>query len=203
MFLYFDMGNVLLYFDHPLACRQMAAVAGVSEETVWSVVFDGGLQWKYEAGEVSTREFYDVFCQQTGSRPDYDALRHAAGAIFKINDSIVPVVSQLRSAGYRMGVLSNTCECHWEYVAQGRYGILTEMFDVHVLSYEVGALKPAAKIYRAAIELAGVPAEQVFFTDDIAGHVAGARELGIDAVQYTTTPALVQALGQRGVRFNY
>ena len=33
-FIYFDLGNVLLRFDHELACRQMAAVAGTTPELV-------------------------------------------------------------------------------------------------------------------------------------------------------------------------
>jgi glucose-1-phosphatase len=71
------------------------------------------------------------------------------------------------------------------------------------LSYEVGALKPEPKIYRAAAELAGVPPREIFFIDDIAGHVAAARQCGFDAVQYTTTPELVAALCQRGLKFNF
>jgi hypothetical protein len=39
--------------------------------------------------------------------------------------------------------------------------------------------------------------------DDVPGHVAAANEAGFDAVQYTTTPALVAELRNRGVTFNY
>ena len=42
-----------------------------------------------------------------------------------------------------------------------------------------------------------------FYVDDIAGHVAGARSVGFDAVQYTSTDALVAQLRERGVAFNY
>ncbi len=181
----------------------MAAVAGVGEEKVREIVFDRGLQWQYETGELTTRQFYDVFCNQTDSRPNYDALVYAAGAIFTANTSIFPVVAQLRAAGYRLGLLSNTCECHWDYVSQGRYGILPAMFDTIVLSCRVGAMKPDAKIFRAAAEQAGVPPTEIFFVDDIAGHVAGAKATGIDAVQYTTTARLVHDLRQRGIEFNY
>ena len=51
--------------------------------------------------------------------------------------------------------------------------------------------------------LAGVAPQDIFFTDDIPGHVEGARRAGFDAVQYTTTPQLVNDLHDRGVRFNY
>jgi putative hydrolase of the HAD superfamily len=63
-FLYFDLGNVLLWFDHHLAARQMAAVAGVAEERVWRLVFEGELEQRYEAGEIGDREFYEIFCRE-------------------------------------------------------------------------------------------------------------------------------------------
>jgi len=203
MFIYFDMGNVLLLFDHELGCRQMADVAGVSTDRVREIVFDSGLELRYEAGELSTREFYEAFCQQAAVTPDFNALMRAAGDIFTVNTSIEPVVASLRAAGYRLGLLSNTCEAHWDYISKHRYAITSEMFEVITLSYEVQAMKPDAKIFEAAAANAGVRPEEIFFTDDVAGHIAGARRAGFDAEQYTTTPELVKQLRRRGLKFNY
>jgi FMN phosphatase YigB (HAD superfamily) len=202
-FIYFDLGNVLLFFDHALGCRQMAAVAGLAEARVREAIFDSGLQWKYECGQVTSRQFYDEFCQRTGARPDYDALAHAAGAIFTINSSITPVVAQLFAAGHRLGLLSNTCEMHWDYFASGRYSLVPEIFETVILSFRVGTMKPDAKIYAAAAEAARVRPEDIFFTDDTPGHVAAAQAFGFDAVHFTDTPTLVRELRKRGVRFNY
>ncbi len=146
-FLYFDLGNVLLLFDHQKACRQMAAVAGITAEKVWQVVFESDLELRYEAGELDDRGFYEVFCQQTDSRPDFEALLLAGSDIFTPNTSIFPVVGALDAAGYRLGVLSNTCPAHWAYCRAGRYGLLDRGFDVYALSYELGACKPSPKIF--------------------------------------------------------
>ncbi|MBI2823585.1 MAG: HAD family phosphatase [Planctomycetia bacterium] len=202
-FIYFDLGNVLLFFDHALACRQMAAVAGLTETQVRDVVFDRGLQLRYETGEISTRQFYDTFCERTHSRPDYDALVHAAGAIFSMNASILPVVAHLRGAGHRLGLLSNTCEAHWAEASGGRFTLIPDLFEAVTLSFRVGAVKPDARIFQAAAEQARVPPREIFFVDDTPGHVAAAHDFGFDAVPYTTTPALVRELVSRGVRFNY
>jgi FMN phosphatase YigB (HAD superfamily) len=202
-FLYFDLGNVLLNFDHRQACRQMGQVAGVEADTVWDVVFAGDLELRYEAGEVNDREFYEIFCRQTGSQPDFDALLLAGSEIFTANTSMIPVVAALDAARYRLGILSNTCPGHWNYCSDGRYGLIRQAFSVYALSYELGACKPAAKIFAGAARLAGVPSDEIFFVDDVAGHVAGARAAGYDAVQYTTTPALVADLRARGLEFNY
>ena len=202
-FLYFDLGNVLLYFDHMQACRQIGALAQIDPQQVWDLVFDSGMEMRFEAGEVSTEEFYDFFCRQTNTQPDFRALNHAASSIFRVNNGMKAVLAQLMAARHRLGLLSNTNEIHWRHVADGRYSLLPEAFEVLVLSYEVKAVKPDTKIFQTAAEMAGVPPEDIFYVDDIPGHVAGARAAGFDAVQYTTTPALVNELRARGVEFNY
>lgn len=202
-FIYFDLGNVLLFFDHRLAARQMGEVAGVPADRVWDVVFGSDLELRFEAGEFDDREFYEIFCRETDSRGDYDAFLLAGSAIFTPNVSIFPVVAALDAAGYRLGILSNTCPGHWRYCSDGRYGLIKQAFPVTALSYELGACKPSPKIFAGAANLAGVRPEEIFFVDDIPGHIAGAKAAGFDAVQYTTTPALVAELRKRGVEFNY
>jgi len=202
-FLYFDLGNVLLKFDHKLACRQMGEVAGVPAEKVWDVVFASDLEARYESGQIDDRQFYDAFCQATDTRPDFAKLRFAGSAIFTPNVSIFPLVAALDAAAYRMGVLSDTCPGHWDYCTGGRYGLIDMAFDVYALSFRLGACKPAEKIFAGAAQLAGVAPQEIFYVDDIARHVAGARAYGFDAVQYTTTPQLVADLRARGIQFNY
>lgn len=199
-FIYFDLGNVLLNFSHPRMCRQMAEVAGLSEEAVFQALFGSELELDYERGRVTTPEFYEQFCAATGTRPDFDRLTHAACDIFTAHVGTKRVLSQLLAAGYRLGLLSNTNEMHYNYFARGRFALIPTAFEQLVLSFEVGAIKPEPQIFQAAIEKAGVLPEEIFFTDDIAGHVEGARAAGIDAVQFTTPAALLDALLERGVR---
>jgi FMN phosphatase YigB (HAD superfamily) len=201
-FLYFDLGNVLLCFDVGVMCQQVAAVAGVDPAEVFQAILCTPLQREYELGRVSTREFFEEFCRQTGARPDFEPLLRATSDIFELNMGLIPVVANLRQAGYRLGVLSNTCESHWEHCVR-RYAILREFFDAHALSYRIGAAKPDSAIFEAAARLAGVGPQDIFFTDDTPGHVEAARAAGFDAVQYTATAELVGELRRRGVELNY
>jgi glucose-1-phosphatase len=200
-FFYFDLGNVLLKFDHALACRQLAGVAGISPDAVRRVIFEDGVQWRYERGEITCREFYEHFCDQTKSRPDYDAVQHAASAIFEVNPPVMPIVAGLAAAGRRLGVLSNTCPAHWNYCLPKYTGL--RLFEVFALSYEIGAMKPDEKTYQAAAELAGAAPQEIFFTDDRPENVASARRAGFDAVPFTTAFRLAADLRARGVGLNY
>lgn len=202
-FIYFDLGNVLLNFDHRLAAQQMADVAGVDIEQVWQLVFDGALLRQIETGEIDDQQFYQLFCEATGTCPDYDKLQYAGSAIFTLNASIVPLVAHLKQAGYRLGILSNTSNSHWQYATNGRYGLLPSAFEIAILSYEVRSMKPDAEIYRLAAERAGCQPSEIFFTDDRQDNIAGALAAGFDAVLYTDTPTLARELHARGVQTNF
>ena len=202
--IYFDLGNVLCLFSRPQEIRQVSEVSGVPEEKVREVLIGKqGILWPYERGELNDQQFYEEFCRLTGSRPDMAALLKADSNIFKLNTELLPVVANLEDSQIPLGVLSNISPSHWRTVTDGRYGILPGAFKHIVLSYEVGVQKPDEKIYRRATEVAGVPAGQIFFIDDIDKNVAAARQFGWDAVQYTSSDALEQELRQRGVRCNF
>lgn len=203
-FLYFDLGKVLVVFDVGRMYRQIGEAAAIDPARVREVLFEGGLQREYELGEISDQEFYEAFLKATatGTRPDPHAFVLAASDIFELNVAILPLVAHLERAGHRLGILSNTCRSHWEHCV-GRFRILAESFPVCALSYRIHAAKPDRAMFQAAAELAGVRPEEIFFTDDIAGHVAGARAAGFDAVEYTSTPELAAELRNRGLEFDY
>jgi putative hydrolase of the HAD superfamily len=182
--------------------RQMAEVSGIRPEQVEAVVFASGLQRDYETGKISSRDFYEQYCRESGARPPFDGLLRAASEIFTLNHSMVGVAAWLQQSGWPLGILSNTCECHWDYCMK-QYPALSQIFSTRITSYQVGFAKPDAKIFEAAAERAGHPPEELFFVDDISGHVAGAKAAGIDAVQYTTTRKFVEDLRKRGLKFNY
>jgi len=98
---------------------------------------------------------------------------------------------------YELVLLSNTNEMHFEML-QREYPILRH-FDKRVLSHEVGAMKPSPVIYQRAIELAGCRPDECFFTDDIEAYVEGARQVGIDAVQFVSSAQLQEELAKRNV----
>ncbi|MDX1964914.1 MAG: HAD family phosphatase [Pirellulales bacterium] len=201
-FIYFDMGNVLLYFDHVRAARQMAELSGISQQSVWDLVFAGDLMQKYETGELDTAGFYAEYCRQTGSQPDLALLEHAASDIFTQNTSLLRVISQLQYARYPLGVLSNTCPSHWEFATRHYAAILPQAFQVTVLSYKVGRIKPDPQIFTTAAKMAGFSPAEIFYCDDMPGHVQSARGVGFYAVQYVDTPTLVRDLQSAGVQFN-
>jgi FMN phosphatase YigB (HAD superfamily) len=197
-FVYFDLGNVIATFDRERAFRGMAAVCGADLAAVRGAVL-GGLQADLEAGRIDWAGFHEGFSRLTGTRSDAAALAAAAADMFELNVEILPVVAKLQRAGVPIGILSNTCDVHWSHILGRGWGILPGGFRPIVLSHEARAAKPEAAIFSLAAARAGVPAEAIFFCDDLPEHVAAARAAGWDAERYTTAAALIDQFARRGL----
>ena len=65
--------------------------------------------------------------------------------------------------------------------------------ELHTSSF-YGARKPDPTVFANMLTHYGVPAEQVFFADDLQVNVDGARSLGIDAHLFTDSASLSAAI---------
>ena len=200
-FIYFDLGNVIVHFSHARSRDQMAQLAGIEPEIVERVVFQDGLQNRYESGEINSEQFAAEFNRLTSARTCTDQLVAAASDIFWLNRPLLPVLAALRWASFPIGILSNTCPAHWQDVLT-KSVVLPDYFCQTVLSYEKKCMKPGAQIYRQAIAATGLAPEQIFFTDDRPENVRAAADCGIDAYQFESVPDLIGQLVARGIPLN-
>ncbi|HSX31273.1 MAG TPA: HAD-IA family hydrolase [Candidatus Saccharimonadales bacterium] len=69
-----------------------------------------------------------------------------------------------------------------------------DLFDVTLLSHDVGLVKPQAAMYHLAAAQIGVPLERCVLVDDQARLVAGARAVGMRAVLYENVPQCRETL---------
>jgi putative hydrolase of the HAD superfamily len=193
----FDLGNVLLRFSHERMVAQVAAECGRPPAWVKAWLIDGGRQWRFERGEVSEAEFAAELSRDSGQTVSVAAFRRALADIFVPNPPMEEYVRDLGGRGHRLVLLSNTCASHIAWIRE-RYTVL-EPFDELVLSHEVGAMKPDAPIFRAALNAIGCPPGECFYTDDIPAYVTAGGEHGLDAELFTTPDAFVEQLRQRGI----
>lgn len=92
----------------------------------------------------------------------------------------VPFLESLRAAGMRTAFVSNCAENTRPML--DRLG-LSGLVDELVLSCEVGAMKPAPRIYRVALDRLGVAPERAVLVDDMASYCEGAVALGLGAMR--------------------
>jgi 2-haloacid dehalogenase len=193
----FDLGGVLIDWD-PL--RALAITLGEEEARrllaaedfdfhAWNVRQDGG------------RSFADAEAEVARTHPHWaDHVRayfpHYAHSLVGEHAETVAVLREVVASGTPAYALTNWSAETFHHVR--RFGFLEEFTDV-VVSGELGLTKPDPEIYYELLRRTGTRPEETFFTDDSARNVAGARAVGLDAVQYTDTAALRRALVERGV----
>lgn len=194
----FDMGNVLVHFSHERMCDQIAALCQRTGPELMRQLLDSGWHLDFERGLVTPDEFHQWFETAYHVKIDRSRLAHASSDIFTLNESIVPVLDELKSRGHRLVLLSNTSIFHYEFIRE-RFDVLNR-FDDFVLSYEVKAVKPDPVIFEAALKKIQCDASDCFYTDDIAKYVECGRRHGLDAEVFTTTENLKTQLGFRGIQ---
>lgn len=193
----FDLGGVIVPLDFPAGYRAIAACCNVAAEDVPKRIGDTGLVPKLECGQVEAPEFIERISAALGLSVSETEFRQLWSSIFPPHTLIPESLLAGLKQNYRLLLLSNTNSLHFEMIREN-YPLLGH-FDHYVLSYQVGAMKPAPRIYEAALEHARCRPEECFFTDDIPAYVEGARRAGIDAVQFQGFENLSGELTRRSI----
>jgi epoxide hydrolase-like predicted phosphatase len=103
-------------------------------------------------------------------------------------DSMTSMVTRAHAAGIRTGLLSNS----WgnEYDRSDWH----EMFDVVVISGEVGMRKPEPAIFELAVRRLGIPADACVFIDDMEPNILAAERAGLAGILHRTFEETAGAL---------
>jgi putative hydrolase of the HAD superfamily len=113
----------------------------------------------------------------------------------EITMAAAEAIHEIRARGPALGVISNTGRTPgWVVRRLLEDAGLLPHFTVLVFSDEAGIRKPAAAIFRQALDQTGLdPAGAVHIGDDPAADVAGARGVGMRAIHYVPDPSVPAA----------
>ncbi|MDD3776148.1 MAG: HAD-IA family hydrolase [Actinomycetota bacterium] len=187
----FDIGKVILDFDHHITCRHLAEKCHYLPTEIYNMVFEGRLFYQYEKGRITSRSFYEQVKTMLSLNMDYKQFARAWGDIFSLMPQIEPLMEKLKGKA-RLFALSNTDELHFQYLY--KQFPLFKQFEQIVLSYEVNARKPEPAIYSRALELARVPAENSLLVDDLGQNVEAFLNMGGKGLVFEHISGLYQAL---------
>lgn len=190
-----DFGNVIAFFDHHKACRQLAELSttGLDAEHIYHTIFETGLETGYDTGRLSTPDFLDRLRQAFDLRGDDREIGHAWSDIFAPNDAMAAAMRELKSRGLRLVLASNTNELHHEQFAREFADVLAPL-DAQILSYRVGSRKPEPAFYAACIDASGCAPAECLYVDDRADFISVGRELGLPGVVYTPSVDVLGSL---------
>lgn len=193
----FDFGNVICRFDMRLFVGKIEPLTTIPASRMREVLhksFDLGRE--YETGRITSDQFFQQISQRYALSISRQDFVHAFTDVFTPIPSTLQLIQTLKPS-YKLGLLSNTNEWHYEHVIR-RYDVYP-LFDAVTLSFEVGAMKPAEKIYRDALTKLDVGPDDCIYIDDLQENLDGAAQLGIRGILYTSHEELVSALRDLGV----
>ena len=148
-----------------------------------------------ERGESTPEEFEQLLAarivRRDGSNISPDGLlgRMFAGSAYC--DPMHAVFPVVRAAGLRTGLLSNS----WGLEDYPRE-LFPGLFDVVVISAEVGMRKPEERIFRHTAGLLGLTLRECVFIDDLEVNVTAAEGVGMTGVLHSDPDATLARLGE-------
>jgi len=202
--LVFDLGNVVAWFSHEKAARQLARFGPKPDcettiKELLSHCFGSPLDHAFERGQL-TRELFREKVKTpfdlTLSDADFD---NAFSDIFEPNSIIHMVLEQIHKKADRprLWLLSNTTPLHIDHLQRQNPDWL-RWFDRLALSYELGCRKPEPSLYDQLCLDAGGDPSDLLLVDDLPANCEGARSRGWNAVCYQPDTDLLGALTAKG-----
>ena len=95
--------------------------------------------------------------------------------------NMIELVKSLRKNNIKTAILSNLLIGD---AASVRASDWAQYFDVLALSGEIQSAKPDPESYLSVLAMLDCTPEQAVFVDDLPGHVAGARAVGLRAILF-------------------
>ncbi len=107
------------------------------------------------------------------------------------NLRLIRLIKSLKERGYKTAIVSNTSGLIMRQVLQNYFGEdLNTLFDIVIISSEVGYLKPSRGIYELTIKKLGVQPNEAVMIDDSGDYLTGAKIFGITPILFVSNEKL-------------
>jgi len=180
----FDLGKVLVDFDYHIAVSRIAARSTLPPDGIKTFLGQSHAIIDYESGRLTREEFYEQARQAIGFRGTIEEF----GGFFADIFTEIPPMIELHAGLHRRGVptciFSNTNDLAVEHIR--RNFPFFKNFDGYIFSYEVGAMKPDAKIYEALEKLVRRRGADIVYLDDRPENVAAGAARGWRTILHET-----------------
>jgi HAD superfamily hydrolase (TIGR01509 family) len=180
----FDLGKVLVDFDYHIAVSQIAARSKLPPDGIKTFLGQSHAIIDYECGRLTREEFYEQARKVTGFRGTMEEFGEFFADIFTPIPPMIEIHAGLRRRGIPTYIFSNTNDLAVEHIRRN-FPFFRD-FDGYIYSYEVGAMKPEAKIYEVLEKLAGRHGTDIVYLDDRPENVAGGAARGWRTILHET-----------------
>lgn len=195
--LFFDMGNVLVFFSYEKMISQVSTLTGISPTSIQQFLLQDGHLLRYETGSLTDLDLYQKAKKIAPNTFSLEAFQEALSAIFTPNIPLFPILEHLKREHIRLILLSNTSHAHLTYLE--KHFSFLPYFDDRVLSFKVGFAKPDPRIYEYALQIAGAEPHECFYFDDIPEYIEAAQKAHLPGALFTDHHSCIATLKNLGL----
>ena len=134
-------------------------------------------------GHIRSRDFWNR-CNVSGISPEDLEYSYLCTCI-KPDAAFFPVAKILGNRGFRLAMLSNDVS-EWYFFLRKKWK-LDDIFELSIISGDVGIRKPDVEIYRYALEKLKCNPGKCLFIDDRVKNLIPANELGMQVILFDKT----------------
>ncbi|TLV03800.1 HAD family hydrolase [Dyadobacter luticola] len=196
----FDLGDVILNIDVPVASKSFAELSGREQSEILTIFKENDLFRQFETGTLDEAGFRNFIRHILDFSDLSDEAIDTAwnSLLLDLPPERVELLKKLKET-YRIFLLSNTSSIHITQVnkiLEASTGIekLEDLFEIVFLSYEMGLMKPDTRIYEKVLEQAGIKAEETLFLDDNFDNIQGANQVGINTIHVQKPTTILEYL---------
>jgi len=178
----FDLGRVLVDVDFTGLFKKYIN-PGNDPDFSFTLEDIMQLDWfvEHSSGITNSEEFYQKVKEIYNMDVDFVSFQKEWSSIFKPMPEMETFLKQTAKR-YPVGLLSDTDSIHWNYLLST--SPFLKIFKQPILSFEIGAMKPAEICYKKAAESVNRPIQKCLFIDDRQINIDGALKSGMQAVQF-------------------
>jgi putative hydrolase of the HAD superfamily len=178
-FIYFDIGGVLLEYEHAL--KKIAEANGITTDDFQTIYIQ--YEDQAERGEITLDDLWKVYKKTLSLKEenDFNFLEYWTDQLLPIEENHDTLNELIQS--HRVGIISNIYTDVFMKVIQKKK-IPDVPYATIIQSCEVKLRKPEEKIYQLAQHTAGVSPTDIIYIDDKKDFVDFARTLGWNGIWY-------------------
>jgi epoxide hydrolase-like predicted phosphatase len=178
---FFDLGGVIVRTEYEAPRQHLAERLGLEYEDLVRTVFESETARRAAAGAVTEHEHWLALTRRLG-RPasELDSLRDDFFGGDIVDHELLDFIRSLRPR-LKTGLISNAWDGLRPFIVSRKFD---DAFHVMIISAEVKLMKPDERIYRLALDQAGVRANEAAFVDDLPENVEAAQALGMSGILF-------------------
>lgn len=195
--IFFDLGNVLINFDHNLMWQKLSKICQTTEQNLQEIINKKNLWKNYEKGFISIETFISEIEETLSINISHESFITAASEIFFLNQDMGEILKNLHKNNYELFLISNTCDIHFNYIKK-KFNIIP-YFKKILLSYELHLAKPEKEMFYHALSLTSSKPTECLYIDDLVQHTDAAEGLGIACHVFKNVKNLKKVFLENGI----